>query len=57
VVVARFLALLELFRDAAVTFEQDGPLALLTVRALARDEQAGVAVAQAHSEFDEKGQG
>jgi segregation and condensation protein A len=57
VVVARFLALLELFRDAAVTFEQDGPLALLTVRAVARDEQGGVAVAQADSEFDEKGQG
>jgi segregation and condensation protein A len=32
VVVARFLALLELFREGAVTFEQAGALAELTVR-------------------------
>lgn len=32
VVVARFLALLELFRDRVVAFEQPGPLAQLTVR-------------------------
>ncbi len=31
VVVARFLALLELFRDGSVTFEQDSPLGELTV--------------------------
>ncbi len=32
VVVARFLALLEMFRDRVVAFEQPGPLAELTVR-------------------------
>lgn len=32
VVVARFLALLELFREAAVAFEQEEALAELTVR-------------------------
>ena len=32
VVVARFLALLELFRDAVIAFDQDSPLGELTVR-------------------------
>nr|WP_218880206.1 ScpA family protein [Kineosphaera limosa] len=38
VVVARFLALLELFREAAVAFEQEEALAELTVRWVGRDE-------------------
>jgi len=49
VVVARFLALLELFRDRAVTFEQLTPLGELTVRWLGAEldpERTG-------SEFDE----
>jgi segregation and condensation protein A len=32
VVVARFLALLEMFRDAAIAFDQASPLGELTVR-------------------------
>ncbi|MDQ0031959.1 segregation and condensation protein A [Arthrobacter bambusae] len=38
VVVARFLALLELFRDRVVAFDQPGPLAELTVRWTGRPE-------------------
>lgn len=38
VVVARFLALLELFREAAVTFEQEQALGELTVEWVGRDE-------------------
>ena len=38
VVVARFLALLELFRDGSVTFEQASPLAELTIRWTGRDD-------------------
>ncbi|HEY0117962.1 MAG TPA: ScpA family protein [Cellulomonas sp.] len=38
VVVARFLALLELFREAAVSFEQAAPLAELTVRWTGADD-------------------
>ena len=38
VVVARFLALLELFREAAVAFEQAAPLAELTVRWTGADD-------------------
>ncbi len=37
VVVARFLALLEMFRDAVVSFDQVSPLGELTVRWIARD--------------------
>ena len=37
VVVARFLALLELFRDGVVTFEQESPLAELLVRWTGQD--------------------
>lgn len=40
VVVGRFLALLELFRDGAVSFEQAAPLAELTVRWTADDPDA-----------------
>ncbi len=43
VVVARFLALLELFREGAVTFEQAGPLGELTIR-WSGSETGGVAV-------------
>lgn len=43
VVVARFLALLELFREGAVTFEQAGPLVELTIR-WSGSETGGVAV-------------
>lgn len=49
VVVARFLALLELFRDGSVTFEQASPLAELTIRWTGRDD-GEVAVS---AEFDE----
>jgi len=38
VVVARFLALLELYRDGAVTFEQVSPLGELHVRWIGSDE-------------------
>ncbi len=38
VVVVRFLALLELFRDRVVAFDQPGPLAELTVRWTGRPE-------------------
>lgn len=48
VVVARFLALLELFRDRAVTFEQLTPLGELTVRWLGAEVDA----ARIGSEFD-----
>jgi len=49
VVVARFLALLELFRDRAVTFEQLTPLGELTVRWLGAEVDATLI----GSEFDE----
>jgi len=39
ITVARFLALLELFRDGAVAFEQLTPLGELTVRWTGGDEQ------------------
>ncbi|MDR1711627.1 MAG: segregation/condensation protein A [Propionibacteriaceae bacterium] len=48
VVVGRFLALLELFRQQAVAFEQLSPLGELTVRWLGGD------VAELRSEFDEE---
>ncbi|HEX6235096.1 MAG TPA: segregation/condensation protein A [Jiangellaceae bacterium] len=48
-VVARFLALLELYREKAVSFEQVTPLGELTVRWIG-DEQTDVAVGD---EFDE----
>ena len=51
VVVARFLALLELFRDQAVTFEQLAPLGELTVRWLGN----AVDVDNIGAEFDEPG--
>ena len=38
VVVARFLALLELFAGGSVTFDQDGPLAELTIRWTGQDD-------------------
>nr|WP_300150550.1 ScpA family protein [Propionicimonas sp.] len=49
VVVARFLALLELFREKAVSFEQLTPLGELTVRWLGADVDA----ARIGAEFDE----
>ncbi len=48
VVVARFLALLELFREAAVSFEQARSLGELTVRWTGGDEEVDVS-----AEFDE----
>jgi len=56
VVVARFLALLELFRDAAIAFEQSGPLGTLTLRAVrGGPEPADAGNDRAGSEFDEDG--
>lgn len=49
VVVARFLALLDLFRESAVAFEQLTPLGELTVRWLGTDVEAG----QIGAEFDD----
>jgi segregation and condensation protein A len=49
VVVARFLALLELFRERAISFEQLAPLGELTVRWLGNEVDAGAIGA----EFDE----
>ena len=49
VVVARFLALLELFRDGSVAFEQPSPLAELTVRWTGRDDGE----VEVSDEFDE----
>ena len=49
VVVARFLALLELFRDGSVTFEQASPLAELTIRWTGRDDGE----IDVRTEFDE----
>jgi len=40
VVVARFLALLELFRERAISFEQLTPLGELTIRWLGNDVTA-----------------
>ncbi len=48
VVVARFLALLELFREAAVAFEQAAPLGELTVRWTGSDDHVVAA-----SDFDD----
>lgn len=50
VVVARFLALLELFRDGALRLEQTEALAVLTVRPAGRP--AGVSTGPPSSEFD-----
>jgi segregation and condensation protein A len=52
VVVARFLALLELFRERAVTFEQLTPLGELTIRWLGNEVDAG----SIGAEFDEPNQ-
>ncbi|MEO7744646.1 MAG: segregation/condensation protein A [Actinomycetota bacterium] len=49
VVVARFLALLELFRDGSVAFDQPDPLAELTVRWTGRDDGD----VEVSDEFDE----
>lgn len=51
VVVARFLALLELFRERAVTFEQLTPLGELTIRWLGNEVDAD----SIGAEFDEPG--
>jgi segregation and condensation protein A len=52
-VVARFLALLELYREGAVTFEQVTPLGELTIRWVGSDT-GDVAVSD---EFDERDHG
>ncbi|WP_426308692.1 segregation and condensation protein A [Cellulosimicrobium sp. E-16] len=53
VVVARFLALLELFRQALVAFDQVTPLGELTVRWSGDDDAPDPALADVGSEFDE----
>ncbi len=53
VVVARFLALLELFRDGAITFEQENALDELHVRWVAAADPAAVP-ATATSDFDDE---
>ncbi len=53
VVVARFLALLELFRDGAIGLDQSEPLAVLHVNRLDRSGQRPPAETPARSEFDE----
>ncbi|MGV1008561.1 MAG: segregation and condensation protein A [Dermatophilaceae bacterium] len=51
VIVARFLALLELFKESAITFEQAEPLAALTIRWTGADAgEVGVS-----DEFDDEG--
>ncbi|MGB7449881.1 MAG: ScpA family protein [Ornithinimicrobium sp.] len=55
VVVARFLALLELFRDARIAFEQSGPLAPLELRAVELHDDPARPTVEANSEFDEEG--
>ena len=50
VTVARFLALLDLYRDGAVAFEQEGPLEELTVRWTGR--AAGEVRAAVGEEYD-----
>lgn len=52
VVVARFLALLELFRDRAVAFEQAAPLAELSVRWTAGEDWTSERVSE---EYDDAG--
>ncbi len=51
VVVARFLALLELFRDGSITFEQAGPLTELTVTWTGSDDGE----IDVSDEFDDEG--
>ncbi|MEO3935168.1 segregation/condensation protein A [Dermatophilaceae bacterium Soc4.6] len=52
VIVARFLALLELFKDAAIVFEQTEALGELTVRWTGRDD-GDVVLVDEFDEFDE----
>jgi segregation and condensation protein A len=52
VIVARFLALLELFREAAIAFDQEEALGELTVRWTGRDE-GDLDVGDEFDEFDE----
>ncbi len=52
-VVARFLALLELFRQALVAFDQVTPLGELTVRWSGDDDAAEPPLVGVGSEFDE----
>jgi segregation and condensation protein A len=53
VVVARFLALLELFREGLVGFDQVTPLGELTVRWTGDDDAPEPALSGVGSEFDE----
>lgn len=52
VIVARFLALLELFKESAITFEQPEALGELTVR-WSGDERGDVSVSDEFDEADE----
>ncbi len=52
VVVARFLALLELFREGVVAFDQAAPLADLTIRWTGSDDAGDADVLGAVDEFD-----
>lgn len=53
VVVARFLALLELFRDGAIRVDQDEPLAVLHLQRIDRGVEAAPIDGAVRSEFDE----
>ena len=53
VIVARFLALLELFREAAIAFEQAEALGELTVR-WTGDDEGEIEVSDEFDEFDER---
>ncbi|HMT32700.1 MAG TPA: ScpA family protein [Dermatophilaceae bacterium] len=58
VIVARFLALLELFKDSSIAFEQPEPLGELIVRWVGREQQETLDGAEpewvAHSEWDDE---
>ena len=57
-VIARFLALLELFKDSSIAFEQPEPLGELIVRWVGREQQETLDGAEpewvAHSEWDDE---
>ena len=53
VVVARFLALLELFRDGAVAFDQAAPLGELTIRWTGGEDADGQPDTHRYDDYDE----
>ena len=53
VVIGRFLALLELFREGSVSFEQVAPLGDLTIRWTGSDE-GDVDVSDEYDDFDDE---